>query len=189
MNAVQKRIWLLALPHLKRGVRKDFVLHTRMVLHALGLLLRREKGDQDLLIPAAILHDVGWSVVPLHLQKATDRRKVEEAMRRHLDDSVPIIREILAAVEFDRHKTKRVTDIVLSHKFKKPRDIDKRLLIDADTLSDVFKEPFYADAKKYNIEPERFYRIRMNNTFYTETAKDIFRRELKRRARELAGSP
>jgi hypothetical protein len=59
------------------------------------------------------------------------------------------------------------------------------LLIDADTLSDVFKEPFYTDARQYNVGPGDFYKIRMKNTFYTQTAGDIFRRELKKRAREI----
>ena len=185
VNAIEKRIWALALPHLRKGVRKDFVLHTKAVSRALKLLLRREKGDEDILIPAAILHDVGWSTVPVYLQKAKDEKRVKEAMHRHLEDSVPIIKDILAAVSFDKKRTNKVIEIVLAHKFRSPRNIDKRLLIDADTLSDVFKEPFYTDAKQYNVDPDDFYQIRKKNTFYTQTARDIFRRELKKRAREI----
>ena len=185
MKAIEKRIWALALPHLRKGVRKDFVLHTKAVLRALKLLLRREQGDKDILIPAAILHDVGWSTVPVYLQKAKDEKRVKEAMHRHLEDSVPIIKDILAALNFDTMKTSKIVGIVLSHKFRNPRKLDKRLLIDADTLSDVFKEPFYADAEQYNVGPVDFYQIRMKNSFYTQAARDIFRRELKKRAREI----
>jgi hypothetical protein len=185
MNALQKKIWFLALPYLKKGARKDFVLHTEMVLYALKLILRRERCDKDILIPAAILHDTGWSAVPLPLQGAKDKGRVKEAMRLHLDYSVPVIKEVLSAVNFDKKRTGKVIDIVLSHKFRNPRNLDKRVLIDADTLSDIFSESFYSDAKQYKIDPAEFYRIRMKNTFYTDTAEDIFRKELKKRANEI----
>lgn len=160
-------------------------MHTKMVLHALNLILRWERCDKEILIPAAILHDTGWSAVPFSLQRARDKERVEKAMRLHLDCSVPIIKEILFAVNFDKNKTGKVIDIVLSHKFRNPRNLDKRVLIDADTLSDIFSESFYSDARLYKIDPAGFYQIRMKNMFYTGAAADIFRRELKKRAREI----
>lgn len=157
-------------------------------MHALKLILKQERCDPDILIPAAILHDTGWSAVPLSLQKAKDKERVKEAMHLHLECSVPVIKKVLAAVDFDKNKTAKVIDIVLSHKFKNPRSLNKRVLIDADTLSDIFSESFYSDARQYKIDPAEFYQIRMKNTFYTETAEDIFRRELKKREQEILKS-
>lgn len=103
----------------------------------------------------------------------------------HLEYSAPIIEEILRSVDFDKKQAERVLEIVLSHKFCNPRNLDKRLLIDADTLSDIFKEQFYSDAHMFNMIPRDFIQIRMKNQFYTLTARKIFLKELKKRADEL----
>jgi hypothetical protein len=185
MEYIYRKIWRLALPYLSKGIRKDFVLHTKMVVKGMKLLLKKERGDKDILIPAAILHDTGWANVPHYLQKAQDSKRIRKAMELHLKLSAPIIKEILCKVNFKTKKIKRVTDIVLAHKYKNPRALEKRMLIDADTLSDVFKEQFYSDAKIYKVMPEDFFHIRRNNKFYTETAREIFQKELNKRAREI----
>jgi hypothetical protein len=185
MKGKYEKMWRLAVPYLKKGKKKDFVLHTKMVVRGMELLLKKEKGNEDIVVPAAILHDTGWSNVPVNLQKAKGGAKARKGMELHLQYSVPIIREILSSVRFDNNKIKKVTDVVLSHKYKNPRILDKRLLIDADTLSDAFKEQFYSDAGIYGMSPKEFYHIRKNNKFYTETARDIFKRELKNRAKEI----
>lgn len=184
MEYIHRRIWRLALPYLRKGIRKDFVLHTKMVVKGMRLILEKEKGDTDILLPAAILHDTGWAHVPTHLQRAKHGRRARKAMELHLQYSVPIIKDILCEVQFDSHQIRKIIDIVLSHKFKNPRMLDKRLLIDADTLSDVFQEQFYSDAKEYNLLPEKLYYIRRDNKFYTETARQIFHTELIQRAQE-----
>jgi hypothetical protein len=185
MEYLHRRIWSLALPYLKKGIRKDFVLHTKMVVKGMRLILAKENGDKDILLPAAILHDTGWAHVPHHLQKAKDKGRVREAMELHMQLSVPIIKEILSLVNFDRKRIRKVIDVVLAHKYKNPKELNKRLLIDADTLSDVFKEQFYSDAEIYEIKPEDFYHIRRGNRFYTETAREIFSRELNKRSQEI----
>jgi hypothetical protein len=78
-----------------------------------------------------------------------------------------------------------VIDIVAFHKFKNPKKLDKRLLIDADTLSDVFKKQFYSDIKAYKKTPEKLYDFRKDNQFYTKTAKIIFNKELKKEKKNL----
>ena len=59
MKKIFEKIWKLALPYLKKGRRKNFVIHTQGVIKAMELLLKKEKEDKDTLIPAAILHDTG----------------------------------------------------------------------------------------------------------------------------------
>lgn len=83
------KIWELAVPFLKKGKRKDFVLHSKGVVKAMELLLKQEKGDEDILIPAAILHDTGWSKVPLGLQKTSDKAKIKKGMWLHLKYAAP----------------------------------------------------------------------------------------------------
>jgi len=186
MKGKFEKIWKLAIPYLRKGKRKDFVLHTKGVAKGMNLLLKKERGNPNTLIPAAILHDTGWSKVPLNLQKTNNRNKVQKAMELHLKCSTPIIDDILTELGYNRKQIKAIIDIVLAHKFKNPKRLDKRLLIDADTLADVFKEQFYGDCKMYNLSPEKLYNIRKNNKFCTRTAEIIFRKELEQRRKEFS---
>lgn len=181
-----KKILELAVPLLKRGKRRDFVLHTKIVIENLKLLLKHKKGDENILIPAAILHDIGWSRVPLGLQKSNDKAKKIKALKLHLEYAPLIIEEILTKCGYNKNQIKKIINIVLAHKFKKPRELDKQLLIDADTLSDAFKEQFYSDAKKYKRTFEELYKFRKNNQFYAKIARIIFNKELEKRKKEFS---
>ncbi len=189
MKEIFEKIWKLALPYLKKGKRKDFVVHTKGVIKAMELLLKQEKGDENILIPAAILHDVGWSKVPLNLQMSNDKAGKIKALELHLKYAPLIIKEVLIKCEYNENQIKKIIDIVLAHKFKNPRRLDKRLLIDADTLSDAFRKQFFSDIKAYKTTPEELYNFRKNNQFYTKTAKIIFNKELNERKKEFLRAP
>jgi hypothetical protein len=180
-----QKIWNEALPYLKGGLRKDFVLHTKGVVRAMGLLLESEEGDPHVLMPAAILHDTGWSRVPANLQKTRNQAESQKGMQLHLTLSIPIIERILKKECFDESRIQTIINIVLAHKFTKPEDMNQELLIDADTIADVFKDQFYSDCAAYNIIPEQLYEIRKKNRFFTDTAREIFRRKLSKRKIEL----
>jgi len=180
-----EKIWKLTVPYLRRGRRKDFVLHTKGVIKAMELLLKQEKGDKNILIPAAILHDVGWSKVPLNLQMSNIETEKMKALKLHLKYAPPIIEEILIKCGYNKNQIKKIIGIVLAHKFKNPRRLDKRLLIDVDTLSDAFKEQFSSDVKAYKTTAEELYNFRKNNKFYTKTARIIFNKELNERRKEF----
>lgn len=186
MNKKNTKIFNLAVPYLKRAVMKDFVTHTQGVVKAMELLLKKEKGDPEILIPCAILHDVGFSKVPKSMQKTKDRSRKVRGMELHLEYAPEVIKEILTKVDFDEKKTRRICDIVIAHKFKNPRDSEKRLLIDADNLSDVFKTQFYMDSQSYKQKPKELLAYRVeHNRFYTKTAQKIFDTEVKKREKEI----
>lgn len=183
-----QQIWELAKPYLKKGVVKDFVVHTNGVIKAMELILKKEEGDERILIPAAILHDVGWHKVPPRLQKSNNREDKTKAMRLHLEYAKPVIRTVLKRVGYVENQIEKVIDIVVAHKFQDPKELDKKLLIDADTLSDAFKEPFYSDCKSHGITPEKNYSYRKKNKFYTKVAREIFDKELEKRKKEFMGT-
>lgn len=185
MDARYQPILEKALPYLRKGKKKDLVVHTQGVIYAMELLLKAEEGDPALLYPSAILHDVGWSAVPVDLQTTTDKQNARKGMELHLSESVPIVKKILRDLNYQQKEIQRISDIIVSHKYKRPRNINKQLLIDADTLSDIFKEQFYTDAKAYCVTVQRMLSIRSDNQFYTQTAKVIFMREYKSRQVEV----
>jgi len=179
-------MWTLAQKYLEQGLNKNFVVHTEGVVHAMELLLKKEKGDPDILIPAAILHDTGWAKVPAQYQRTTDKKKKLRGMQLHIALAPAIIKTILHSLKYPAKTIEEIVGIVQAHKFANPRLLSRRLLIDADQLSDAFREQFTTDAKEYGVTPEQMYGFRMrDNRFYTETAKNIFRKEMQERKREI----
>jgi len=184
MSREINKIWRLATPYLKKGVRKNFIIHTLAVVRAVKLILNKEKVDSEILLPAAILHDVGWSKVPKYLQKSNNKKEQIIALKLHLKYSPAIIKKILVKLHYNKDNIKKVIDIVASHKFKNPKNINKRILIDADNLSEAFKKSFENDLKFYLQTRQQLYNYRKKNKFYTKTAKDIFIKEINNRIKE-----
>lgn len=182
-----ENLWKKALPLLKKGLNKDFVLHTRMVVRAMKVLIKSEGGNENILIPAAILHDVGWSEVNPDLQKRghNDREKDHLALVEHIKKAPSIIRKILGELAYGESSIKKIIEIVETHKFTDPQEKDKQLLIDADTLSDTYKKSFYSDALSYHKTPQELWEFRCQNTFYTQTAKRLFKNQLRARLKEI----
>ncbi|MFA5127491.1 MAG: HD domain-containing protein [Patescibacteria group bacterium] len=186
MKSKYKKIWDEAQKYLRKGLNKDFVIHTEGVIKATELILKNEKGCAELLIPSAILHDVGWADVPKNCQRTMDKKMKLRGMKLHIELAPRIINNILCSLGYKSADIKKIIEIVQSHKFKKPKNLNKRILIDADQLSDAFKKQFYSDAKAYKLPPGKLLVFRMNdNVFYTKTAKNIFIKEIGMRGKEI----
>jgi len=185
LNSKHKLTWEKVKPLMVQLKKKDYVLHVQLVTRAMQALILKEGGNEDILIPAALLHDIGWSEVSEKLQLASDKEEKLEAERQHLSKASPIIRTILSNLNYKKDLIEQIIDVVLSHKFAKPQKKEQQLLIDADTLSDTYKEAFYSDIKSYNTTPEEALAFRGKNTFYTKTARKIFQKELAARRKEV----
>jgi len=181
-----EEIWELAVPYLEKGTMKDFVLHTKNVVKSMELLIGGEGGDPHILIPAAILHDVGWSKIPQQMQTNSDLEKKREAQRLHLIYAEDIIKKILDQIGFGQDQISKIVDIVKAHKFCDPKEKDKQMLIDADNLSDTFKDQFESDVKAYKSTPKQVYEYRTGNTYYSKTANEIAKKNMKELKKELA---
>ncbi len=178
-------VWHEAMLCLQRGVRKDFVLHTKGVVKAMRCLLEKEGGNEEVLIISAILHDVGWSKVPMELQRSNEDWGREEAMKLHIEYAPEVIREILESLDFENEKIEKVIEIVSAHKFQDPEEFEKKMLIDADNLADVFADQLESDAKMYEKSLSEMLGFRKDNKFYFDSARKIFEREVKDRMKEI----
>lgn len=179
-------IWDLAYKYLKEWLNKDFIIHTEWVVNSMQMILKYEKWDHNILIPAAILHDVWWAKVPTEFQKTKDKEKKLIGMQLHIKYAPKIIKNILNDLNYEWSNIKEIIEIVKAHKFKRPKNLNKQLLIDADQLSDSLEKQFYSDVNSFNISPLELYNIRLNNNkFYTETAKNIFKDEMNKRKIEI----
>jgi len=188
MDEHTEKIWHKAKALLAKAVRKDFVVHTKAVVEAMEALIEGEGGDDSVLIPAAMLHDVGWSQVPSALQTTKDKKEDELALEMHIAKAPQVAGRVLRECGFSQVKIERIIRIIIAHKSNPPKsEKEKQMLIDADALSDTFKKPFYADCKAYGTTPQQNLEFRSKNEYYTKTAKEISRRNLLERKKEISG--
>lgn len=181
-----QNIWKLATKYLEKGLNKNFIIHTKGVVKATKLILQKENENPDILIPAAILHDVGWANVPSKYQNTTNKADKLKGMKLHIKFAPEIIKNILQSLNYKNSQINEIIKIIQAHKFVKPRKLSKKILIDADQLSDSFKKQFYSDVKTYNLTPQKLYNFRIkDNRFYTKVARDIFFEQMNQRNDEF----
>jgi HD superfamily phosphodiesterase len=186
MKAIYRKMWELAKPYLDT---RENDTHTQISLEFAQQLLKTEGGDEDIVIPAIILHDVGWKKVPeeLHL-KAFGPKSDPELTRIHEVEGEKIAREILEQLRYDQNKTHEILRIIEAHDTRKEAiSLNDRLVKDADALYRVTREAFPVNIARFGETfDEEMDRVKSGSAtwFVTPSAKNIAARELKNRLKE-----
>ena len=186
------RLFEKAAPYLKvRGDR----LHTRVAHRCALALMEREGGTREIVEPAVILHDVGWSAVdPERIAsafgvRADGKPAAREVNRIHEVEGAAIARRILGSLEYDARLTARIVRIIERHDSTTEADsLEERLVKDADKLWRYSREGFWGEIKRQAVDPDAFHRrlgLRRGEWFLTQTAYRMAGEELRHRAREL----
>jgi HD superfamily phosphodiesterase len=129
-----KKIQELARPYL--DTRKNDI-HTEISTRHAYQLLELEGGTEEVVIPAILLHDVGWKKVPEDIQLKAFGPKVSmpEWNRVHEVEGARIAEEILKKVGYDQEKIKEIVRIIEGHDSrKKPFSLNDKIVKDADKL-------------------------------------------------------
>jgi HD superfamily phosphodiesterase len=185
MKTVFKKIWKLAAPYLNT---RNNLVHTRVSLKYAQYLLKKEGGDEDIVIPAIILHDVGYKRLPDRiLRKAWGPKKDPKFQRMHEVEGVKISKKILKKVGYENVKMKEILEIVDRHDTRKyVVSINDMIVKDADKLYRFSREAFKYFLKIFN-EPS-YVRLRNISKYqkdlFTKTAIKIAKKELKDRKGE-----
>jgi len=192
MKQIYEKIWKLALPYQDK---RDDRGHAETVLHFALELLKREKADESVIIPAAILHDIGWS--PLSKKermfifgKISHRDKIK-MQKKHEEIGIKMSGEILEKVNYAPKLINEILEIISQHDTRQGFiSKNEGIMRDADKLWRFSKTGFWTDIKRRNHSPEEWHewlqgRIDLPNYFYSETGKKIARRELKNRKEEF----
>ncbi|MGW8302876.1 MAG: HD domain-containing protein [Desulfobacterales bacterium] len=192
MNREQftQELFRLAEPYLK--ARGD-ILHTR-VAHKYALyLLEKEAGDKNIVEPAVILHDVGWSrLKPEEIEIAfgvnAKGEKAKKLNRLHEVEGARIAREILSKLGYETSSIDKIARIIERHDSgKNPQTIEEKLVKDADRLWRFSKIGYYHEMQRQNLTHEVRYHFltrNMGKWFFTKTAKDLADTELQERVKE-----
>ncbi|WP_419662898.1 metal-dependent phosphohydrolase [Desulfosarcina variabilis str. Montpellier] len=187
MNKVEKLIFIEAKAYL--SVRNN-EMHTRNVIDFAFKLLQEESGDRDIVIPAAILHDVGWfKISSNNIKKAMGPNGDISIVRAHEAEGVKIARVILQKyLESDR-KMSEILQIISGHDTRKEAlSINDKIVKDADKLS-RYDANFttLADIIDLSIQ-EMFYLLETNLSkwFFLPLSKRIANDELNKRKKETS---
>jgi len=192
MKAIFEKILLLAKPYL--NTRKNDI-HTEISTKLAYRLLAEEGGNEDIVIPAIILHDVGWKAVPEDLQlKAFGPKAISpELNRKHEISGVKTAREILEQVNYDQAEIKHILEIIDGHDSRKEAvSLDDKIVKDADKLFRYTKEALQINTNRFNEtleEAANRYRSNIDKWFFTDSAKRIAREELDSALKQFEPKP
>lgn len=196
LEGVNKKIWELAFPY--QDKRNDEGHAKHVVCFAQKLLLQ-EKADSDVVIPAAILHDVGWSQVSVEDRYLAYISPQPEIRQKHQEEGAKLARKILERAGFsDKARAEHVLEIIFGHdtrvgSFSK----EDALVRDADKLWRYSKIGFEANVRIKKITPREWYEklekyigelgkyIEEEGFFFTETARAMAKKELADRKKEV----
>ncbi len=187
IRPVFEQIYQLAQPYL--NTRRNDV-HIQISLQYAHELLNSEGGEESIVIPAIILHDVGWKKIPedLHLRAFGPRATAPELNRTHEEAGVEIAADILTKVQYDTEKVSEILEIIDGHDSRKNAlSLNDQIVKDADKLFRYSQKGFEIDNQRFEETfAEGINRLRkyLNRWFFTQTAFRIAKQELKERERE-----
>ena len=187
LKDIYERIWDLARPYL--NTRKNDI-HTEISTDLAQLLLSQEGGDEDIVIPAIILHDVGWKKVPEDIQVKAfgPTATMPEWNRVHEVEGARIAGDILRKVDYHEDKILEIQEIIKGHDSRKdPISKNDSIVKDADKLWRYSKIAVQINQNRFGLTVERgIERLRRNLEpwFLTESGKRMAKEEIEKRAEE-----
>ena len=185
MKGIYLKIFDLAGPYLDTWAND---LHTRIAYSFALKLLEAEGGDERIVLPAVLLHDLGWKMVPEELQlKAFGPGHNDlEINRIHEVEGARIAREILESVNYDPELTEQIVTIISGHDSRtEALSINDAIMKDSDRLWRFSKEALEVDPKRFRVDPAvhtEWLKQQIDRWFFTETAKKLARQEQRLRA-------
>jgi len=193
MKKVFEKIWNMALPHQDK---RDDAGHAFITLEYAKQLVDLEAGDPEVVIPAIILHDTGWSRLTRDewmVVFSPDATAADEMVvrLRHQEEGVNIAKEILESIDYPANWTEEIVEIISQHDTRKGFiSNNEGLMRDADKLWRFSKTGFDADVDRFEIAPQILHdriikQIPSEGFFYSQTSRELAYEELERRRREF----
>ena len=133
--SVYDKIYRKAAPYL--DTRRNDVHVSLSYDFARRLLAFYPKADEAIVLPAVVLHDVGWKMVPEEKQLGAfgPKAKDKKTQRIHETQGVKIAENILTRLEYDPEKTLEILSIIDGHDTRlEARSLNDQLVKDADKL-------------------------------------------------------
>lgn len=140
------------------GDDKKRINHARKVLHFAEVLLKKEKGDWHIVIPASILHDIGI--------KEAEKKYGSAAGHYQEKEGPAIARDILLKLGLKKKDIEEICKIIAHHHSPgKVNTQNFKVLYDADWLVNLKDEVNIKDKEKLEKV--------INKVFLTDTAREL----------------
>ena len=188
-SPVYDRVYQMAEPYW--ATRKNHLHVPSSYDFARRLLSFYPSADEDVVLPAVLLHDVGWKMVPEEKQRDAFGPEVKdpETRRFHETEGVRIAGEILASLAYDREKTIEILSIIEGHDTRKdPLSLNDKLVKDADKLWRFTPSCVKIAHRHFGFELGGYFdwlADRVEEWFFTSEAKAMAREALNRAKIEL----
>jgi HD superfamily phosphodiesterase len=186
LRSEYNRIFELAKPYL--NIRRNDV-HTEIVYRFAVKLLENEPGDETVVIPAVICHDVGWSKVPEELHLRAFGPKFDPALTRlHEIEGVKLAGEILSTVKYEPQKIQEILEIIEGHDTRlSALSINDKIVKDADKLFRFDQVGFGIDVERFQVDRHfhlNWLEEQIDRWYFTDSGKELARREVVRLRQE-----
>lgn len=189
---IYQKIWQAALPHQDK---RDDVGHAEIVTTFAIKLCELEKADGDIVVPAAILHDIGWSQVSekerFHIFDSNiTKEQLREIQIKHEQKGVKLAQGISEKLGYSPETIEKILEIVSQHDTRKGfLSREDGIMRDADKLWRFSKVGFDADIRRRGVTFDEWHdylekNIDMSGFFFSESAKRLAREELEARKKE-----
>jgi HD superfamily phosphodiesterase len=135
MRSQDQSIWEVAKKHLNVRNNDEHTLFSYLL--AQKLLKNYPKGNPDIVLPAILLHDTGWSKIPKDkiLHAFGPNNKYPELTRQHELESVAIAQKELPKLGFDNQQIEKIVALIDGHDTtKNARSLEDSIHKDADKL-------------------------------------------------------
>lgn len=148
------------------------------------LLVHYAEAQEDVVLPAILLHDIGWKMVPeeRQLNAFGPRAKDKAAHRLHEVEGVRLAGEILASLNYDVNKTQEILAIIDGHDSRREAlSLNDKLVKDADKLWRFTPIGVDIDHRRFGIELETYVtylETRIDDWLFTPEAKNMAREAL-----------
>lgn len=184
IDPANQRLFKAAIPYLET---RQNLIHTFIVCQYAGLLLTHEPGDPEIILPACILHDVGWSAIPEKDQLSAFRpgTRDETLRRKHETQGVVIAVDIMESLDYPEAQINKITSIIDGHDTTcGARSPEDALVKDADKLWRYSKAGFAIDIERFDFLPRQHFDYLFKNIdrwFLTRSGRAIAVDEIKKR--------
>ena len=187
MKAIYQKILQRAKPFLR--TRKNLI-HTQIALRYAIKLLKEVNGDEEVVLPAILLHDVGWKAVPEHLQLTAfgPNRSNPQAVRLHEVEGARTARKILEGLHYPEERVDEICRIIRGHDSRK-RAVSRsdRIVKDADRLFRYSRKGLAIDLNRFRTDRGdhlSYLERHIEKWFFLSVSRQLAGGELARRKRE-----
>ncbi|MFD1210846.1 HD domain-containing protein [Arthrobacter sp. GCM10027362] len=174
-----RAIWELAAPHLDVRDNDVHSLYAYGLAAALQALLPGSRAE--IVLPAILLHDTGWSTVPdkLILAAIAPGGGRPDLVRRHETEGARIARQILGSLDFPETDIEEIAAIIDGHD-SRPEALspDDAIVKDADKLWRLTPHGLRTVQGWFGLDADQALRLccaRVHDSLFTEPARAMAR--------------